>query len=180
MVCGLAVGIFNICRVDAALVILNSGKSESNIGSKCEIDPGVLSEVALISYMVEDVVDCVHIIIQTSIIIMTADSKRIFEGTSRRVQKPMLAFLAICNLAVWFDGSFIESSNASTFYCVNVEIMSSWKVISVIIYPFMLYYRIHSMSMILKIIDRLNARRMRPGNQIDMYQVRYPRYGAID
>lgn len=181
LICGLAVIIFSGFRVYSASDILKSPTilKDEALRKKCNIDPDLLNVEALILLIITDLIDIAHLIIQTIMLVMLASgdrehSRQVFEGKSRRVLKPLLAFLAICNLGVWLDGSFIESNNASTFDCVNMDIIPPWKVISVIFYPLILFYRIHSMFLVLKVIDKLNALTVMARGQGDGYQPLQP------
>lgn len=107
--------------------------------------------------------DVVQIAVQTSALILATMGKTFNwrtedAGKAKHILSEVLYYLCVCNAAKWITDSFIEgvylkSSEAK----ILVFGETAWTAITQTSYPLVLFYRFHSVHMILKIIDNINS-----------------------
>lgn len=121
----------------------------------------LLAENAL--NIVMDSVDIAQVGTQTfALIIATMGLPFVWHGGDpqryKHILKELLYFLCVCNAAKWITDSFIEghylkSSEAK----ILVFGETTWTAITQTTYPLVLFYRFHSVHMVLKVIDKINS-----------------------
>mgnify|MGYP001791810859 FL=1 len=113
---------------------------------------------------VTNTVDITQISIQSFALILATASANFRWNTesseyvkAKYIITEILYYLCVCNAAKWVTDSFIEghylrSSEAK----ILVFGETTWKAITQATYPLVLFYRFHSVHMVLKVIDKIN------------------------
>ena len=134
--------------------------SSNSTDTPLESDQTIL-DISWITFFTNSL-DVFQIAIQTFILLVSQETKKDEvrwshnESRSKYFLKEIFRYLCVCNFFKWFTDSFIEGhflKNSEAKTLVFGE--PTWTGITQSAYPLVLFYRFHSVHMLLNAIDRL-------------------------
>lgn len=114
---------------------------------------------------VTNTLDITQISMQTFVLILTTApgplrwcSETTRSKRMKYIITEILYYLSVCNAAKWVTDSFVEGHYLRLSEAkILVFGKSTWTAITQATYPLVLFYRFHSVHMILKVIDKINS-----------------------
>jgi len=127
-------------------------------------NPGILKEISYVNFFT-DTIDIVQIAMQTLLILIMKENVNnhfpidlnYLTTKKQNIFLQSLWYLCACNFFKWVTDSFIEghfflkSSETKTLVFGD----TTWTAITQTTYPLVLFYRFHSVHMILELVDKI-------------------------